>query len=95
MKVFEIKIVFNLEGKLTTILIVNKQMIEQDFYYLGLLENKTPFEKKLNIIATSNYFAKKKDYYVKSNIQMTKEIGNLKIYRWGLDQIVERCKNDR
>ena len=65
----------------------NEEVAREQIEHLG---NKTPFEKKLNIIATNNYFAKKKDYYVKSNIQMTKEIGNLKMDRWGLDQIVER-----
>lgn len=65
----------------------NEEIAREKIEHLG---NKTPFEKKLNIIATNNYFAKKKDYYVKSNIQMTKEIGNLKMDRWGLDQIVER-----
>lgn len=65
----------------------NEEVAREKIEHLG---NKTPFEKKLNIIATNNYFAKKKDYYVKSNIQMTKEIGNLKMDRWGLDQIVER-----
>lgn len=65
----------------------NEEAAREKIEHLG---NKTPFEKKLNIIATNNYFAKKKDYYVKSNIQMTKEIGNLKMDRWGLDQIVER-----
>ena len=65
----------------------NEEVAREKIEHLG---NKTPFEKKLNIIATNNYFAKKKDYYVKSNIQMTQDIGNLKIERWGLDQIVER-----
>lgn len=65
----------------------NEEVAREKIEHLG---NKTPFEKKLNIIATNNYFAKKKDYYIKSNIQMTKEIGNLKMDRWGLDQIVER-----
>lgn len=65
----------------------NEEVAREKIEHLG---NKTPFEKKLNIIATNNYFTKKKDYYVKSNIQMTKEIGNLKMDRWGLDQIVER-----
>lgn len=65
----------------------NEEVAREKIEHLG---NKTPFEKKLNIIATNNYFAKKRDYYVKSNIQMTKEIGNLKMDRWGLDQIVER-----
>ena len=65
----------------------NEEVAREKIEHLG---NKTPFEKKLNIIATNNYFAKKKDYYVKSNIQVTKEIGNLKMDKWGLDQIVER-----
>lgn len=65
----------------------NEEVAREKIEHLG---NKTPFEKKLNIIATNNYFAKKRDYYVKSNIQMTKEIGNLKMDRWGLDQIIER-----
>lgn len=65
----------------------NEEVVREKIEHLG---NKTPFEKKLNIIATNNYFVKKKDYYVKSNIQMTQDIGNLKIERWELDQIVER-----
>jgi hypothetical protein len=41
----------------------NEEVAREKIEHLG---NKTPFEKKLNIIATNNYFAKKKDYYVKS-----------------------------
>lgn len=43
----------------------NEEVAREKIEHLG---NKTPFEKKLNIIATNNYFAKKKDYYIKSNI---------------------------
>ena len=54
------------------------------------LVNKTPFEKKLNIIATNNYFSKKKILYLNSEIKMTKEIGELKSNKWDLDDIIER-----
>ena len=52
--------------------------------------NKTPFEKKLNIIATNNYFSKKKILYLNSEIKITKEIGELKSNKWDLDDIIER-----
>ena len=57
---------------------------------IGHLGNKTPFEKKLNIIATNNYFSKKKILYLNSEIKITKEIGELKSNKWDLDDIIER-----
>lgn len=51
--------------------------------------NKIPFEKKLNIIASNNYFTKKQESYQKSNVKillnMSKEHDD-----WGLDEIRER-----
>ncbi|WP_338950252.1 DUF262 domain-containing HNH endonuclease family protein [Fusobacterium nucleatum] len=65
----------------------NEKVAKQKIEHLG---NKTPFEKKLNIIATNNYFSKKKSYYLKSEIKMTREIGKIKSDKWDLDDIVER-----
>ena len=51
--------------------------------------NKIPFEKKLNIIASNGYFAKKKESYRKSKVgillDLTQNNNN-----WGLDEIRER-----
>lgn len=65
----------------------NEKVAKEKIEHLG---NKTPFEKKLNIIATNNYFSKKKSYYLKSEIKMTREIGEIKSDKWDLDDIVER-----
>ena len=65
----------------------NEKIAKEKIEHLG---NKTPFEKKLNIIATNNYFSKKKLSYSKSKIEMTKEIGKIKSDKWDLDDIVER-----
>ncbi len=65
----------------------NEKIAKEKIEHLG---NKTSFEKKLNIIATNNYFSKKKLSYSKSKIEMTKEIGKIKSDKWDLDDIVER-----
>lgn len=65
----------------------NEKIAKEKIEHLG---NKIPFEKKLNIIATNNYFSKKKLSYSKSKIEMTKEIGKIKSDKWDLDDIVER-----
>ena len=65
----------------------NEKVAKEKIEHLG---NKTPFEKKLNIIATNNYFSKKKSYYLKSEIKMTRKIGEIKSDKWDLDDIVER-----
>lgn len=55
------------------------------------LGNKIPFEKKLNIEAGNNYFTKKKELYVSSNVAITKAIGeDESLNVWGLDAIIER-----
>ena len=65
----------------------NEKVAKEKIEHLG---NKTPFEKKLNIIATNNYFSKKKILYLNSEIKITKEIGELKSNKWDLDDIIER-----
>lgn len=51
--------------------------------------NKVPFEKKLNIIASNGYFAKKQISYEKSHVQILLELSN-RYKDWGLDEIRER-----
>jgi uncharacterized protein with ParB-like and HNH nuclease domain len=51
--------------------------------------NKIPFEKKLNIIASNGYFAKKQLSYEKSRVQILIELANNHI-DWGMDEIRER-----
>ena len=65
----------------------NEKVAKEKIEHLG---NKTPFEKKLNIIATNNYFSKKKILYLNSEIKITKEMGELKSNKWDLDDIIER-----
>ncbi|EAF2257327.1 DUF1524 domain-containing protein [Listeria monocytogenes] len=51
--------------------------------------NKIPFEKKLNIIASNGYFAKKQLSYEKSRVQILIELAN-NHSNWGMDEIRER-----
>lgn len=51
--------------------------------------NKIPFEKKLNIIASNGYFAKKKEIYQKSSITLVQDLSKDKS-DWKLDEIRER-----
>ncbi|GHU66383.1 hypothetical protein AGMMS49983_15900 [Clostridia bacterium] len=60
-----------------------KQLIE----HIG---NKVPFEKKLNIIASDGYFAKKKEQYAKSEIAIVKDLSKTSGDNWKLDNIREQ-----
>lgn len=51
--------------------------------------NKLPLEKKLNISANNKYFSKKKEKYNKSNIIISKELGESSLEDWNLDNIVQ------
>lgn len=51
--------------------------------------NKIPFEKKLDIIASNGYFAKKKESYNKSKVEILLELSK-NHNDWGLDEIRER-----
>lgn len=61
--------------------------IKEQIEHLG---NKIPFEKKLNIEAGNGYFGKKKEYYSKSNIQVTKKMGEILADDWNLNNIDTR-----
>ncbi len=54
------------------------------------LGNKIPFEKKLNIEAGNGYFGKKKEFYRKSNIQITKNMEKIQEEDWKLENIDAR-----
>lgn len=64
----------------------NRDEILEKIEHIG---NKLPFEKKLNIVAGNGYYAKKKDFYKKSFIGLTRERGNAAKDEWGLDDIAE------
>ncbi len=51
--------------------------------------NKTPFEKKLNIIASNGYFEKKKESYKDSKVKILLELAESH-QSWGLDEIRDR-----
>lgn len=63
------------------------ETIQEKMEHIG---NKIPFEKKLNIIASNNYFYKKKTIYSKSNILITKKMSKCNLKEWGIDNIIER-----
>ena len=58
--------------------------IKEKIEWIG---NKVPFEKKLNIKASNGYFSKKKEYYSKSNVAVTKELSQKTQTDWVLDDI--------
>ena len=67
---------------------IPESVIREKIEHIG---NKTPFEKKLNIVAGNGYFAKKKKEYANSNIVITKAIGTSKeIIDWDMDSITKR-----
>lgn len=63
------------------------EVIQEKIEHIG---NKLPFEKKLNIIAGNGYFTKKKNEYLQSKIEITKQLGLVPIKDWTLDNITER-----
>ena len=52
--------------------------------------NKTPFEKKLNIIASNGYFKKKQDEYIKSDVEVTRILVTSIDNDWTLGNIEHR-----
>lgn len=54
--------------------------------------NKTPFERKLNIIASNGYFKKKQQEYQKSKIEVTKILVTSINNDWTLGNIEHRDK---
>lgn len=52
--------------------------------------NKVPFEKKLNIVAGNEYYAKKKAEYLKSSIRIVKDLGESSKDDWNPDDIIRR-----
>ena len=58
--------------------------------WIETIGNKIPFEKKLNIVASNGYFAKKQEQYKKSNIQIAKAMSDKGIKDWKLEEIRER-----
>jgi hypothetical protein len=51
--------------------------------------NKIPFEKKLNIIASNGYFAKKQASYAETKVEILRTLSSQHT-NWGLDEIRER-----
>jgi len=52
--------------------------------------NKVPFEKVLNIVASNGYFEKKRSEYAASKIKVAKELADLTLSDWKIEQIIER-----
>lgn len=66
---------------------INDNLVKKAVEHIG---NKVPFEKKLNVKASDNYFAKKKKDYKKSSIVVTKELSELPMSNWKLEEIYTR-----
>jgi hypothetical protein len=45
--------------------------VDEKIEHIG---NKTPFERKLNIVASNGYFKKKQEEYAKSKIEVTQSL---------------------
>lgn len=63
---------------------LNEEEANEKLEHLG---NKLPLEKKLNISASNNYFAKKKDRYKNSKIAIIKKLGDSTLDEWNLANI--------
>lgn len=61
-----------------------EEEVNEKLEHLG---NKLPLEKKLNISASNNYFAKKKDRYKDSKIAIIKKLGDSTLDEWNLSNI--------
>ena len=63
---------------------LNEEEANEKLEHLG---NKLPIEKKLNISASNNYFAKKKDRCKDSKIAIVKKLGDSTLDEWNLANI--------
>ena len=85
---WEIEHIFPRKWQTNYFMDIPESVIREKIEHIG---NKTPFEKKLNIVAGNGYFAKKKKEYANSNIVITKAIGTSKeIIDWDMDSITKR-----
>lgn len=66
---------------------VADDVVENQVEHIG---NKTPFERRLNIIASDGYFKRKQSEYSKSNIEVTKILVTSTTSDWTLDNIEQR-----
>lgn len=68
---------------------VEDDVINEKIEHIG---NKTPFERKLNIVASNGYFLKKQVEYQKSKIEVTKALVASISSDWTLEHIDHRDK---
>ncbi len=68
---------------------VEPKIVNEMIEHIG---NKTPFERKLNIVASNGYFNKKQAEYQKSDIQVTKILVTTVANDWVLANIEQRDK---
>lgn len=66
---------------------VDSDTVQQTIEHIG---NKTPFERKLNIVASDGYFKKKQEEYLKSKIEVTKILVTSTENDWKLENIEQR-----
>lgn len=63
------------------------EAVESVIEHIG---NKIPFEKRLNIKASNDYFSKKKELYKNSKIEIVKAMGNKTATKWNISEIIKR-----
>lgn len=70
----------------------DKDTIKNSIQHIG---NLIPFERKLNIRARNNYFRRKKEHYMQSQIEIVKDLSQHHDTDWSLDNIVQRDEEIR
>lgn len=66
---------------------IEDRVVSEMIEHIG---NKTPFERKLNIIASNGYFKKKQEEYIKSNVEVTKILVTSIDSDWAIGNIEHR-----
>ncbi|MBR4625575.1 MAG: HNH endonuclease, partial [Alphaproteobacteria bacterium] len=66
---------------------IEPKIVNEMIEHIG---NKTPFERKLNIVASNGYFQKKQSEYNKSEIEVTKILVTSITSDWILENIEKR-----
>ena len=66
---------------------IDASIVNEKIEHIG---NKTPFEKKLNIVASNGYFKKKQSEYIKSDVEVTRILVTSIDNDWTLGNIDHR-----
>lgn len=84
---WEIEHIFPQKWQSNYVISETSEAMKEKIEHIG---NKIPFEKKLNIVAGNEYYAKKKAEYLKSSIQIVRDLGESSKDDWSPDDIIRR-----